>query len=204
MPITRSTYPAFLAVLLLPLGVNAMPITSEADPALIGSTLIDFESPAPGEYASLVLPGVTINGIGNTMTICTLCGGGGGTFGDDGQTLQNAGGSPITFDIVFDSVVSAFGIQGGAFNSPWTYSAFDSSNVLIETMAVNNPCCGPFFDGIAAAGIKRVTLNGGGDWVVFDNLRFVADSVAVPEPGILSLLGLGLMGMALVRRCKKI
>src|SRR5262245_63766844 len=86
---------------LIPALAGAVPISSEADPALAGSTLIDFESVAAGEYASLALAGVTINGIGGTMTICTGCGGGSGSFGDVGQSLQNTGGVPTNFDLVF-------------------------------------------------------------------------------------------------------
>jgi hypothetical protein len=196
---------AFAAVLTaLSFGAQAAPITSTADPALAGATLQDFNSVATGEYASLALPGVTINGLGGTMTICDGCGGGGGAFGDVGLSLQNTFNSPISFDLVFSTAVSAFGIQGGAFNSPWTYTAYDALNNVIETLNVNNPCCGPFFNGIAHAGIARVNLNGGGDWVVFDNLRFVAGPTTnVPEPATLAILSLGLAGLAATRRRKQ-
>jgi hypothetical protein len=178
----------------------ASPITSSGDPALSGSTLIDFSSVAVGDYTSLVLPGVTINGIGSPMTVCDGCGGGGGSFGDVGRSLQNTGGSPISFDLLFDNAVSAFGIIGGALNNGWTYTAYDSSNNVIETLNINDPCCGGFFHGIAHDGIKRVNLNGSGDWVVFDNLQFVAAPAQVPEPLSLSLFGIGFAGLALARR----
>ncbi len=177
---------------------RAAPITSPADPSLAGATLIDFNSVASGEYSSLSLPGVTINGIGSTMTICNGCGGGGGSFGDVGQSLQNTGGTPMTFDLIFSGGVSAWGIFGGAVNSPWTYQTFDASNSLIETLNLNDPCCGPFFHGTNGGNIYRVELSGGGDWVVFDNLYFVAQGV--PEPLILSLFALGLAGIGATRR----
>lgn len=186
---------------------NASPITSPADSALSGSTLIDFESVAVGEYSSLALGSVTINGISSTMTICDGCGGGGGSFGDVGRSLQNTGGSPSSFDLVFSNPVSAFGIIGGALNNAWVYTAYDIANNVIETLNINDPCCDGHFNGIAANNIARVNLNGGGDWVVFDNLRFVAQqnqNNGVPEPATLALLGLGLGGMAFTKRQNKV
>ncbi len=184
---------------------SATPITSMADPSLSGATVIDFESVALGEYGSLALSGVTINGIGGTMTICDGCGGGGGSFGDVGRSLQNTSGTPTSFDLVFDGLVSAFGIVGGAVNHPWTYTAYDSSNNILETLNLNDPCCSGFFNGIATNGIARVNLSGGGDWVVFDNLAFVSQgSNSVPEPGTLALLGLGLSGLLFSRKKKSV
>lgn len=183
---------------------QATPITSANDPALNGSTLIDFESVATGEYALLDLDGVNIQGNGSTMTICDNCGGGGGAYGDQGRSLQNTSGSPSSFDLIFDNLVSAFGLVGGAYNNGWTYTAYDSLNNVLETLQVNSPCCSGHFNGIAQEGIKRVTLSGYGDWVVFDNLHFVSGQTNnVPEPGSLLLLGLGVLGLVASRKTQK-
>lgn len=184
---------------------GATAITSALDPALSGATLIDFESVAAGDYSSLVLGGVTINGIGAPVTICLGCGGGSGSFGDVGKSLQNTGGSPASFDLVFDSAVSAFGIVGGAVNTSWVYTAYDASGVVIETLHTPNLCCSGIFNGIAASNIKRVNLNGSGDWVVFDNLKFVsqASAAVVPEPASIALFALGLGIIAVAARRKQ-
>lgn len=191
------SYGAMAVLFALACSAQASPITSPGDPALAGATVQDFNAVAAGEYMSLSLPGVTINGNGATMTICNGCGGGSGAYGDVGMSLQNTGGSPMSFDLVFSTAVSAFGIQGGAFNGAWTYTAYDSLNNVIETLNLSHPCCGPYFDGIAHNGIARVNLSGGGDWVVFENLEFVAGSTGnVPEPATLAIFGLGFAGLA--------
>jgi hypothetical protein len=45
-----------------------------------------------------------------------------------------------------------------------------------------------------------VTFSGPGDWAAFDNFRFTETDV--PEPGLLALLGLALVGFAASRRKK--
>ena len=175
----------------------AGPITSPADPALVGGTLVDFNSAPLGSFSSQTFGGVTIAG---NMTISDD---GNGIYappapqGD--RFLDNRLGGP--FEFTFSSLISAFGMQIGATNDVQQLTAYDALNNVIEFVTIPDQVSGPEpwtgYYGIAAPGIKRVTLTGNlGDWVVVDDLTYNGGSQTVPDPGSsLLLLGLGLAGL---------
>lgn len=196
--IVQSTLVA--AVLMLATVANAAPITSAADAALNNSVLIDFNALPNSNANSYTIGAVTFKSLtASNLSIQSY----GNQYGTSGQSLGNP--SAQNFEAIFDTSVSAFGISGGAYNNGWTFTAFDVNNNTIEILNLNHPCCGGYYDGIAANGIKRVTFSSFGDYVAFDDFRFTESQAAaqVPEPGSLALLGLGFLGFAASRRKKK-
>ena len=176
--------------------VSADPILSDADPALAGSTLIDYNSLALGAFSSAVVGDVTISGIGGNLTISDDANGQYAPPQSAGDRFLDNRFGNIHLEWVFGSTTSAFGMVLGAVNFPQLLTAYDASNNVIETLAVPALRAQAGFYGIAAGGIARATLTGNlGDWIVTDDFRYVQGSVSpepVPEPSTLALLGLGL------------
>lgn len=82
--------------------------------------------------------------------------------------------------------------------------AFDAAGNLLGEVSSNTP--NNAYPGFATlslniGGISRVTFQSDSDGAVVDDFTFTPPARAtVPEPGMLSLLGLGLMGLAFTRK----
>ncbi len=178
---------------------NAYEITSPADPALAGATVIDFDSTPQGVYTSLTIGDATFLGDANANLTVSDQYDGGYQSGVSGNTLNNVGGGN-QWVVTFATPVSAFGVLGAVYNTSWTWTAYDASNTVLETITVDPGCCAGSFDGIAASGISKVvfTPTGGGDWVIYDDFTYVAESL--PEPASMTLFATGLFGLGLIRR----
>jgi hypothetical protein len=180
---------------------NADLITSSADAALAGATVIDFEDQTMGTYASITIRDVTFTANDNHLMIDDTYQmyNQQGIYLDNG-TYSNNGFASMTID--FGIEATAFGFIWGMAESwqPWNLIAYDASNNVLETHAL--PSTGPSsageFYGIAAAGIDHAVLiatNPAYDWIAVDN--FTYSVVPVPAAVLLGMLGLSVAGVKL-------
>ncbi|MCP5160764.1 MAG: PEP-CTERM sorting domain-containing protein [Hahellaceae bacterium] len=98
------------------------------------------------------------------------------------------------------------GLNGFVFSA---YDAVVGGNLLATDQVFGSSVgVGEFFNlSLSATGIRRVEFsqvrNVTGDGVVFDNFVFDTDASAVPVPGSIALLGLGLAGLGFSRKRKE-
>ncbi len=176
-------------------------ITSAGDPALAGSTLIDFGSVKPQSFTSLTISGVQFSVPGGQVGFISAAYG--GSYNTTGQSLQNTYDPKAftTLTITFPGAVSAFGFNWGASDSQWTLTALDAGNNVLDShvLPVTKASNVGDFVGLTAPGITKVTLTLPGnftDYVLIDNLRYVGPKLrGVPEPGSLVLFAAGLVGV---------
>jgi len=191
---------------------HAVPIAGLGDPLtnafLAGGSQEGFDSVASGMYSSLTLGNVTYIGVDADFTIGPDFNGNYNTTG--GKSVFNDFDLvPAQFRFNFAAPIDAFGFNWGAADNSWTLRAYDAANNLLETYIIPGTFAsnaGEYY-GIATAGMSYATLTdnknniSSGDYVFID--RFTTNLIdidAVPEPGTLSLLGVGLAAWVRARR----
>jgi len=188
------------------ISTQTTPAGAAAIPALSGGSIVDFEPVALGRHTSLTVSGVTFTPEASAaLYIGTDYA---GYYNPSGTSLQNTYASDAfnTLTIAFASPVNAFGFLWGASDDPWTLSAYDASNNLLESLVlpVTEESNAGDFVGLTATGIASATLVSStrGDYVFIDNFAFAGEhtDASVPEPSSFVLGGAGLLLVALSRR----
>lgn len=198
----KTRLPIVLTLILLacagPLSAAQL-ISSAADPALNGASLIEFDDQSTGTFLQRTIDSVQFYATGQSFFVIQSANIG-GVYGDTGLSLQNqAVPYPAQFAIEFvNSPVSALGFTWGGAGYDWEMAVFSPTNVeLLRTTILAVPAQGYLsYAGAKSPGmpIERIELtqiNGGPqnepDWIKLDHFAYVP----VPEATSLALMAIG-------------
>jgi hypothetical protein len=161
------------------------PIDDFRDPALDTAQTIDFDNYVENGYLNDFSVGIVNFHDENRY---------GGNYGASDAFLPLESGRHISLHrsayITFDGGVKAVAFLLGALNDVWFIDAYSESSVVIESIEIEDSCCGPRVFGFSDINIFELRLRSlsNSDVAVMDNFKYVQ----IPEPAILSLAVVGI------------
>lgn len=199
--------------------VNAASLSDASDAALIGASIVDFESGATGDFVTQSFGGLTISAVNSAYASpasFSVANDYSGSYNTRGQYhISNFGSEFQSLRFDFASSTTAFGFLFGASDSSWTLSAYGAGNTLLESRTIDATVgsnAGDFFGFKGLGGAQYATLvqsqdgpyaTGGVDYVFVDNIT-VSSVSAVPEPESFAMLFAGLGVVSFISRRKKL
>ena len=198
---------ALFAVTVLPGVAAATLITSAGDPALAGALFQNFDAEAADTFFAsqtflIGTDGFTVTPLTRELHIDDQFCGSFGTGGNCLDTMNNTNQANDDFDVVFTGGgVSAFGFALNALDVDWTVETFDVNDTLLGTYVIPSQSPGltgfnrrGYFGATETVAIQYFTVrSAGNDRALIDDFSYV---VAVPEPNVGMLVGLGLLTLA--------
>lgn len=197
---------AITLFVLLPGNAFGTRINSAGDVALSGALIQNFESAAADTFFTtqtflIGLDGFTVTPVNQELHIDNqFC----GSFGSSGNcldTMNNGNQANDDFDVIFTGGgVSAFGFALNALDNDWTVETYDVNDNLLGSYLIASQSPGltgfnrrGYFGATELVSIQYFTVrSAGNDRALIDDFSYVA----VPEPNIGMLLGLGLLTLA--------
>lgn len=168
----------FILGIFLSFPAGAYEINSADIPEFVDASIIDFSSVTQGVYPQFVVDDITFTAIGGTELL-RISSEYSGSYGMTGVYFDNDESRTPTIRVDFSSTTDIFGFRWGAHDDPWTLTAYDSSDQILESRVLPRVDSYTSFYGLATPGTKYfIITHMGGDYILFDDLYYSSSILA--------------------------